>query len=356
MKKLPFDYSGPFLKHLGRGYLDSQNKAYFFTFSASGFEVRFSGTSLEAEIISNCNGQKDGKGYLAVVIDDESFFESHKIPLDEPKAVYSLVSGLKFGIHRVRVYKRTEASCSYTAYRYIATDGTFMEVDDSPRLKIEFYGDSITAGNGDEGVKGDDVFETRTENAITSYGALSAESLNADFSIIAIGGFPLFISPWNTGEIIKTIPDMMSFSDFRWGMRKEDSIPWDHQKFIPDIVVINLGTNDDQYCAALPLEEEKTLFKKDFEEAYLSFISKIAALYPNAKIIIGIGMIKNSYLDYVISKVAKEAPSHPSFIKFDSLRIGGYMANGGHPNKAMHLEAAQELTNLIKSLTSSKMK
>lgn len=350
MNVIPFDYSGSFLKHLGRGYLDKASKAYFFTFSASGFEVRFRGTSLKADIISNCNTQKDGKGYLAVVIDDESFLESRTVSLDYPDSTYELVSGLKYEEHRVRVYKRTEASCSFTAYRFISTDGSFLEVIDSPRLKIEFYGDSITAGNGDEGKEGDDVFETRTENAITSYGALTAESLKADFSLIAIGGFPLLKSPWNNGEIIKSIPEMIGFSDFRWGMTTKDSIPWNHHSFVPDVVVINLGTNDDQYCAALDSEEKKRNFMEAFEEAYLTFLAKLNKLYPKAKIILTIGMIKNTYVNDVIKRVSMEAPTQPSFLMFDSLKIGGYMANGGHPNRAMHLEASKELTSFIKPL------
>ncbi len=348
MKRLDYLYQGEKLKDLGRYFINEKKQAKMFTFSASGFEVYFYGTYLKADIIATECGKKSGEAAISIIIDEQKFLEGRKIVLDEPEKVYSLASGLNEGFHRLRMYKRTESSCSLTGWKYLETDGDFFPVKENYKLKIEIYGDSITAGNGDEGVEGDDEFETRTENALTSYGALAAEKLQADFSIIAIGGYPVYKSPWNSFATIKTIPQMFSFADYDWGTTFENSIPWDNQKFIPDLVVVNLGTNDDQYL--LPLKENRDLELVNFKKSLKDFVDLLLKTYPKSKVLLTIGMIKVSLVTKLIKEVALSYPDRVFFHEFVSLKEGGYMANGGHPNQKMHIEAGEELYRALKDL------
>lgn len=351
MKSLPWRYEGPLLHNLGRYYLSEERQAHMFTFSGSGFEVSFAGTSLSSRLIATECGSPQGEAAIAVLIDDEPFENSRKITLSKPDAVYILAEGLTSGRHRVRVYKRTESACSLTGWKDIVTDGEFVPFEVKKGLKIEFYGDSITAGNGVEGVKGDDAFETRTENALLSYGALSAEKLDADFSLICIGGYPLYQSPWNQWAAIRSIPEMFSFADCTWSTTRENAIPWDHKKFHPDVVVIALGTNDDQYLLPLP-EDERKVECRHFVKAAKDFIDLIRKTYGEVQVIVSIGMIKVTLVSDLLKEAVASYPQGVSFLEFDSLKEGGYMANGGHPNKAMHAEAAEELTALIRKITS----
>ncbi|MCI2069092.1 MAG: GDSL-type esterase/lipase family protein [Bacilli bacterium] len=348
MKRLDYLYQGEKLKDLGRYFVNEEKKAKMFTFSASGFEVYFLGTYLKSEIIATECGKKQGEAAISVVIDEQTFLQGKKIVLDEPDKVYSLASDLPYGLHRLRMYKRTESSCSLTGWKYIETDGDFKKVEDDYKLKIEIYGDSITAGNGDEGVEGDEEFETRTENALTSYGALAAEKLKADFSIIAIGGYPVYKSPWNAFATVKTIPQMFSFADYDWGTTFDNSRSWDHKKFIPDLVVINLGTNDDQYL--LPLKEGRDLELVNFKKAMKDFVDLILRTYPQSKVLLTIGMIKVTLVTKLIKEIALSYPSRVFFHEFISLKEGGYMANGGHPNQKMHIEAGEELYQVLKKI------
>jgi hypothetical protein len=73
--------------------------------------------------------------------------------------VYVLAENLPFAFHRIRVYKRTESSCSLTGWTNLRTDGNFCHIAKRNQLKIEFYGDSITAGNGVEGNLGDNFLK-----------------------------------------------------------------------------------------------------------------------------------------------------------------------------------------------------
>ena len=350
MKTLDFLYEGACLRDLGRHYKDLGIGARMFTFSASGFEVGFKGTELSGRFIATECGRPQGEASIAVLIDEEPFCQSRKITLHQPDAVYVLAQGLKKDFHRVRVYKRTESACSLTGWKEIYTDGAFAPLPPFHGLRIEIYGDSITAGNGVEGLKGDDNFETRTENALISYGALAAEKLKADFSLICIGGYALYRSPWNAEAPIKNIPEMFSYADCTWVTTHENAISWDNKQYVPDIVVLSLGTNDDQYL--LPLQEPRRSEEcRHFVLETKGFIDKIRQTYGPVKIIVAIGMIKVSLVTNLLKEVVASYPSGVYFLEFDSLKEGGYMANGGHPNRAMHVEAGLELADLIKKIS-----
>lgn len=349
MNELDYGYQGPALKNLGRYYQSAERQARMITFSASGFAVAFEGSRLEAEFVATECGRPQGEASLAVVVDDAPFCSAKKIVLNQSDALYLLADNLPPTRHVVRVYKRTESACSLTGWRLLKTDGHFVPLHDPKRLKIEYFGDSITAGNGVEGVEGDNEFETRTENALISYASLTAEKLEADFSIIAIGGYAAYKSPWNAGAPIKSIPAMFSFADCTWSTTKENAIPWDHRLYLPDLVVINLGTNDDEYL--LPLkegEQEKECLA--FKKTMVAFIDEIRRSYPDVTIIVSIGMIKVSLVTSLLKEVVSSYPDRVYFHEFSSLQAGGFMANGGHPNRAMHQEAAEELVSLISSL------
>lgn len=349
MNKLNYDYEGPLLKNFGRFYLDTVKKAKMFTFSCSGFEVRFRGTRLEAELIASECGRPQGEGAVEILIDDMRFEQGHKIALDQPQATYVLAENLPQGEHRIRLYKRTESSCSLTGWLSLRVDGEFLPVHEKRRLKIEIYGDSIAAGNGDEGVVGDDEFVTRTENALLSFEALTAERLDADFSVVAIGGFAAYKSPWNTDCPIKNIPAMFSFANFTWGTDEQSAIPWDNKRFVPDITIIALGTNDDEYLLPLkePLRHSECIA---FQKAIKDFIAVIQKAYPKTKIIVCIGMIQVSLVTALLKEVVDSYPQNVYFLPFDTLKVGGFMASGGHPNRAMHQAASDELYALIKKI------
>jgi hypothetical protein len=347
MNELFYDASPSYLRQLGRFYLDEKQKARMLTFSASGFEVRFKGTSLLAQLIATEWGNPQGEGAIAVVVDGVPFEEAKKVVLDQPLGDYVLAEGLPLGEHVLRVYKRTESSCSKTGWISLKTDGEFLPILPKKRLRIEVYGDSITAGNGVEGVVGDDLFETRTENALLSYAALTGEALDADFSLIAVGGFAAYKSPWNKEAKIQSIPEMFSFADYAWSTDKAHAIPWDNASFIPDLTIISLGTNDDEYLLPLPKEEqekESVLFQQKIKD----FIDQCFKAYPHTKIIVAIGMIPVVLVPSLLQEVVADYPKNVYYLAFDSLKVGGYMANGGHPNKAMHLEAGKELCAFIK--------
>jgi len=62
---------------------------------------------------------------------------------------------------------------------------------------------------------------------------------------------------------------------------EENELKWNYKAWAPQVVVINLGTND--FCGGFIPDRD------DFVRTYINFINKIQGNYPEAKIICTIG-------------------------------------------------------------------
>ena len=98
----------------------------------------------------------------------------------------------------IRLVKLSECTSNVLGLAAIHTDGIIRPVPDRP-LRIEFIGDSITAGYG---VEGDltQSFTTATENAEKAFGYLTAKALDADAVLPAFSGHGL-LSGYTEGDI-----------------------------------------------------------------------------------------------------------------------------------------------------------
>lgn len=148
-----------------------------------------------------------------------------------------VASGLKPGRHTIAISKSTDAR-NDSLFLYSVTYSGYLEKSQEAARRIEFLGDSITAGAG--------VYHQQNEPALFarygltasyfSYANRTADLLGADYYAVANGGWQLCytVSPSYTIQRIypyATMRDTTSAGryDFSWK---------------PQVVVINLGTND----------------------------------------------------------------------------------------------------------------
>ncbi len=180
------------------------------------------------------------------------------------------------------------------------------------KLKIEMIGDSITCGYGVEGSLGQ-TYTTATENVTGSYSYMVAQRLNADYSIISKSGAGMISGYTDTGErnpanIITDHYDKMGCSMFP--VENEDpKYPSDFEydfSFEPDIIILNIGTNDMSYCAPDKVlnntsfkEEELDGRRREFCSAYKAFIGHLRKKNPFAKIICTLGVM-GEYLNKIV--------------------------------------------------------
>ncbi|MDO9040271.1 MAG: GDSL-type esterase/lipase family protein, partial [Bacteroidota bacterium] len=163
-------------------------------------------------------------------------------------------------IHKIRIYKRTEGNQGTGSFKgiLIPENGEMLEWKDVPSRKIEFIGNSITCGYGAEGLSKSERFKPSTENNYLSYAPIMARAFKADYHIIAHSGMGVVR---NYGYKEKVSPNAMPDRFNR--VYDEHELPlWNFRQWKPDMVVINLGTND---FSTQPFPD-KAVFKAGYEK------------------------------------------------------------------------------------------
>ncbi len=140
-----------------------------------------------------------------------------------------------------------------------------------PERKLMFIGDSLTCGEYVERYPPEYDASPRSTNAARSYGMLLGKWLGAQVHVVAYGGRGI-TRDWSGKREVNTVPVF-----FERAMPDDPASHWDHARYSPDVIVINVGTDDD--ASILP-EAELT-------EAYAAFVARVRAVHPGAFILIG---------------------------------------------------------------------
>jgi lysophospholipase L1-like esterase len=175
--------------------------------------------------------------------------------------------------HEVVLFKRTESAWSEGRFKGVEIDakGSVLPAPARPR-KIEFCGDSFTAGYGDLSPTKDcdnkTVFET-TDTSF-SWANLVADRLDAERMINAWSGKG-FVANYGDGPSSLTDPYPAVYQ--RTLQTRQDSA-WDFARFVPDVVVIFLGLND------FSTKEDPT--PAEYKAAYLRHVDLLRQKYGPA--------------------------------------------------------------------------
>jgi lysophospholipase L1-like esterase len=181
----------------------------------------------------------------------------------------STPAGLSNGKHVVVLRKRSESLYGTIVIGGVTTDGT-IGADVAPTRRIEIIGDSISVGYGLDGTN-PCTNTAAVENNPKTYGALAAEQLGADYSVVAWSGKGLTRNIGNDDAII------MPILYTRYGANDADNSYTFPAASAPDAIVINLGTNDFNY-----LGSRDPINAATFTAGMVGFVKSIRTHYPNA--------------------------------------------------------------------------
>ena len=228
---------------------------------ASSLTVRIRGTGLTFRL--NDQGDDD----FQVMVDGRADAVTH--PGHQGGDVQRVtVEHLTAGEHQVQIVKRTEAFVGCAQFRGLELPvGTELLPPSRLNRRIEVIGDSISCGYGDEAANEHVHFSPRTENAALAYGAITARAVGAEYVCIAWSGKKMW--PNNT------IPELYDRT-----LPTDPTSTWDFQSPPPDVVVINLATND--FAHGNPDE-------KGWTAAYEAFVRRVRIHYPSALIYLASG-------------------------------------------------------------------
>jgi hypothetical protein len=303
---------------------------------STAIAANFTGTSLALLL-----DDERGLNYFNVVIDG---MEDSPLILQAAKGgkSYRVATGLAPGRHSFRLVKRTEGEEGATTFRGLELDdgAALLAPPPRPPRRIEFFGDSITSGMGNEApFNGDDAVK-RDKNSTLSYAAITARMLGAELHMTSQSGIGIMIS-W----FPFTMPD---FYDQLSAVGDNDS-KWDFARWTPDVVVINLMQNDSWLIG----RDHKLQPEPDGAArvaAYGAFVGRIRQLYPHAYIVCALGSMDatrpgSAWPGYVEAAVAAMRRAGDDRIDTLFFPFTGYSA---HPRVAQHRANADRLTAFIK--------
>jgi lysophospholipase L1-like esterase len=281
-----------------------------------------------------------GDNWFNVVIDGVV-----KTPVNVPAGTngsVTLVSGLASGTHTIELVRRTECWVGDVQFKgFTVTGGSLLTPPNPASRRIEFIGDSITCGYGNEGASQYQSFTTKNENAYLAYGSVTARNLGADQITVAWSGKGVVHNyGGDTNEIFPIVyPRILPYNT---------TLTWNPSQWIPQVVVINLCTND---FSTNPPD------KTTFTTAYSNFVKQIRGQYSGAHIYCALGPMLNGdvlvtardCINTVVNQLKSAGDTKVHFIEFP-MQDGtlGY-GEDWHPSVATHAQMASQLTQQIKT-------
>jgi len=277
---------------------------------------------------------KDSSNYYNIYINDK--FERILKPVKQ-KNEYILFQSKSSKVIKITIYKRSEGYDGIGIFKGLEIKGELLELPRKSLKKIEFIGDSISVGFGVEGtsIECDEAFEKDFKNFNLAFPAITATLLNVDYNVIAVSGRGL-VRNWDEPGI-QSRKSMTYYYDKT--LFNNDSLFWDYSTWIPDIVVINLGTND----FSQELQPSKELFINE----YMKFIKLIRKNYPQAHIFCISGPAQTEPFYKYISELFEEIYDKAIHLIFMAQLIETEKACSGHPNIPAQERMANELVREI---------
>lgn len=336
----------PSVRILGR--FDSTAKGAELSWSGTGFQVAFEGASCKARITSS--------GAILGVTVDNIRRPDLDLVVPAKDTLVDLASGLGKGRHVVEVAKKTEAMVGSIVLHGILVDGNASTPPPAKNRRIEFVGNSITCGYGVLDSAKEHGFSPKTQDFSATFAALAAENLRADAQTVCYSGRGLARN--YDGSSSEPLPTL-----FRRAVLSADARPWNHSRWKPDVVVVDLGTND--FAKAPPPDSAK------WESSWMDYLSQIREAYGDLPIVLANGPMLSDF--WPLDASGKPVPSltkvrthlrnvakaakQKGFASVSVLDLSPNSADRGygadwHPNRAQAALNARELTEHLRKTMS----
>ena len=321
-----------------------------FEYTGKGFDITFSGGEAAALKDNEANYARIGIYVDGIVAKD--------FLLDRKELTVHIKDDILQGTssHVVRIMKLSECAMSLVGIKPLEVfDGDTVKPTPAKALKIEFIGDSITCGYGVEDPDPMHDFKTGTENVTRGFAFKTAKALDADFQMFSISGYGI-ISGYTPDPKVRhadqLIPDFYESMGLSYdkldGIPSSQDIKWDFSRYVPDIVVLNLGTNDDSYC-----QDDKDR-QSWYASEYVKFLKVIRKYNAKAYIVCAFGLMGNRLYPTICGAV-KTYTEETGDVRITTVHLPeqdpavGYGANY-HPLESEHEKAAKVLTEALSTL------
>lgn len=322
------------------GRVELQNDQAQFNWPGVVVSANFTGNKLGVRIKGGVSN------YFNVWVDDQP--ERKIVAIND--TVWWYPAQLGKGMHKVHLVKRTEAEMGMATFYglFISKNGQLLASEPLPERKILFIGNSITCGYGTEGKDKSERFKPSTENCEKSYATIIARAFNAQYQLLSHSGLGMVRNYGDSLRLsihIKPMPARLIYL-----FDNDSTKNYDLKNFLPDAVVINLGTND---FSTQPFPDEA-----DFIVAGKKLIQTIKNTFPGVKIFCITGPMTNepcyTYTKKIVETVRNEMGTTDIVfvgVPKDLLNMSSDLGSDWHPSYRGQIKTA----NLILPVMSNVM-
>ena len=348
------------IKTLGRTAMNAE-KGICFDHSATGIEFD---AVVEGDITIEilCEAVNDNEAYLAIFVDgrripdyydqkqkDENGTELRTwayAHVKEGVNTITIARDLAKDAHNIKIVKQTEANYALLSIKSVSMKGYLLDRPADKEYYIEFIGDSLTCGMGTagnttitaaQGMNGADW-----EDATLGQAYLTAQQLGVDYSIVSESGIGL-ASSW-----FDDIFDFYTKASFK----RDQKTAYDFANARkPDLVVINLGTNDFYLNSEYPSRGIVGQLKSKTKE----LINTVRSMYGEDTPILWVsGIWANVSVDTDVVKQIDAAIRELGGESANIYRLAvtenaqNKMGAENHPSQKGHEQTAKEVVEFIK--------
>jgi hypothetical protein len=327
----------PYINYEGRvnNSLDSTSIYW----PGTSVQLNFKGTS---NIKVKLKSTKED-AYFYVIIDD-SIYAKIEVLKDQPAHFYNVASNLRTTKHHLTLTKLTNSTSANQFYGFELDKKAMILKPNKPlKRKIEFYGNSITAGHGVDTPAGlADSGEPKHFNNYFTYAAITARHFKAQYVNSSRSGIGVMVS-WFP-EIMPETFDRIDPLD--------SSSKWDFKNYQPDIIVVNLFQNDSWIINQPNHPQFKARFgtqKPDDDfiiNAYKNLIISIRKNNPNSKIICALGNMDATRSGSKWPGLIKEATNQLNDSQIFNVFFP-FKNTDGHPKRDEQAAMAKQLIAFI---------
>lgn len=350
---MQYDITEKNVKLIGRTCMEGG--ICWFGHAGSGIAFRLTGTKVRMVIAGDDTTQgneTEGKARIGICVNGKRMID---MMIEQPEQTVTVLESDVAQEITVQVIKLSECAMSVAGIKCIeaeVTDGLWPVPEKERR--IEFIGDSITCGFGVDLEDPDTAFQTGTEDVTKAYAYQTAEILDADYSMVSFSGYGVWSGYTDTGErqeeqLVPRYYEKVGFSYGKpFGTVQLQEIPWEFSKYRPQLVVVNLGTNDDSYC------KDEAERRQQFSEKYVEFLKQIHKNNPQAVILCIAGLMGTRIYSAISGAVdyykQTEASGEIYAMMLEEQLPEDGRVSSGHPTEISHEKAAIKTANKIREI------
>lgn len=226
------------------------------------------------------------------------------------------------GTHTISVAQGKDYNYLFSFQGFVLDPGATTSAPAAAATLIEWIGDSITAGYTD------------AQANVSGYPWVCSELLGTEHTQIAYPGITLVSGFATQGG--------MDVQYFKWRNPSNANSPaWDFSRYTPKVIVVNLGTNDNN----------KKVPDSLFRTTYISFLANVRSRFPQAEIFVMrtfLGVKATPTLAAVNARIAA-GDNKLHYIDTNGWLGSADYTDGLHPSVSGNIKAANLLKPILES-------